>query len=545
MFSSPQGLAALLKEGGRHFTGIDEATLKNIQACQSLATITKTSLGPNSMNKLIISHIDKHYVTSDAATMVNELEVVHPAAKLVVMASKMQEEEYGDGTNLTVVMAGELLIMAENLLKQGLHTSDVIKGYEMAIKKALQILEGCVCWSVKDPTIVEELRKGVRTSLSSKQLGIEDQLAQLVAEAAVKAMPRSVSDFNVDNIRVCKLQGGSLSDSHVISGMVHGRDATGSVKHKQGELKVCVLSCGIEFTGTETKGTVLLHNAEELLNFTKKEEQKMEETIRAVRDAGVEVIVSGGNISDIAQHFCNKYDILTVKVQSKFELRRLCRTLGAAAMVRLGAPLPDELGTAEYVSVEEIGSSKVTVIRASGSRVATIVLRGATPNVLDEVERAIDDAVNCVRSITRDRRFVPGAGATEVEIAHQLQQFGATVSGLDQYAVLKFGEALEAVPRILSDNAGQDATNVLTALYAAHQEGRKNTGVNVEGGAGSGAEATIDAVEHGIFDHHDTKAWAMKLATDAAITVLRVDQIIMAKPAGGPKPGEQGPPDEE
>merc|ERR1712192_99028 len=287
-------------------------------------------------------------------------------------------------------------------------------------------------------------------------------------------------------------------------------------------------------SGTETKGTVLLGNADELVNFTKGEEQRMDEFIKGIKDAGVDVVVSGGAISEIAGHYLNKYRILAIKITSKFELRRVCRTVGATSIIRTGPPLPEELGYCESIKMEEISSQKLVIIKTRDSKIATIVLRSASPNILDELERAVDNAVNVVRSVGKDPAFVPGAGATEIELAHQLQQFGATVPGLDQYAVLKFAEALEVVPKVLAENSGHSHVDAITALYAAHQKGSTGVGIHVESG-----EKTCDAVANGVLDHAESKRWAIRFAVDAVLTILHVDQIIMSKQAGGPK-GPQG-----
>lgn len=266
----------------------------------------------------------------------------------------------------------------------------------------------------------------------------------------------------------------------------------------------------------------------------------MEEFVKELKDVGVDFVVSGGGISEIALHFLNKYRIMVLKIQSKFELRRVCRTVGAMAMNHTGKPLPEELGYVESVKVEEVSSQKLTVLRTRDSKISTIVIRSASPNVLDEVERAIDNAVNVVRCTCRDPHFLPGAGATEIELAHQLQQFGATVPGLDQYAVLKFAEALEVVPRVLADNAGHNHVDVITALYAAHQKGEKSIGVDVDA-----STLICDATEREILDHAETKRWALRFTLDAVLTVLQVDQIIMSKQAGGPKAPEGGGRDDD
>jgi len=408
----------------------------------------------------------------------------------------------------------------------------------LAKEKALESLTSCRVWGCKDVRSVEELTKCVRTAISSKCMGFEEPLSKLVAEACVKVMPPEASKFTSDNVRVTKIHGGSLHKSFVVDGMAFPRGTTG-VENCKEKVKVAVYAEGIELSGTETKGTVLLENAEQLMNYTKGEEQRMDDFISGIKDAGVEFVVSGGAISEIALHYLNKYRILALKITSKFELRRLCQTVGATTIIRQGAPLPEECGYVDSVKVEEVSSQKLVVVKSRDAKISTIVLRSASPNVLDELERCIGNAVNVVRSTCRDPHYVAGGGAAEIEIAHQLQHYGATVPGLDQYAVLKFAEALEVVPKVLAENAGHNYVDVITALYAAHQKGEKSTGVDVDSG-----EKTCDVAAKGILDHEDTKRWALRFCIDAVLTILQVDQIIMAKQAGGPKPGEGGGRDE-
>jgi T-complex protein 1 subunit theta len=321
--------------------------------------------------------------------------------------------------------------------------------------------------------------------------------------------------------------------------MAIAREPLGVEKFKE-KAKVAVFAQGIETQSTETKGTVLLNNAEELMSFTKNEEDRMETFIKEIKDAGVDVVVSGGGVSEIAIHYLNKYRILCIKITSKFELRRVCRTVGATAIIRTGPPIPEEIGFVESIKLDEIASQKLTIIKSRDAKVSTIVLRSASPNVLDELERSIDNAVNVVRCVTKSPNFVAGAGATEIEMAHQLQQFGATVPGLDQYAVLKFSDALEVVPRVLAENAGHNHVDAITALYTAHEKGEKSAGIDVDS-----PSMVCNAAEKGILDHCESKRWAMRFTIDAVLTVLKVDQIIMAKQAGGPKPPEGGDNDDD
>ncbi|RCI16183.1 hypothetical protein L249_2206 [Ophiocordyceps polyrhachis-furcata BCC 54312] len=537
--------AGLFKQGYNNYDAEDGAVLRNIDACRAIASTVQTSLGPYGRNKIVINHLQKMILTSDAATILRELDVVHPAAKLLVMASQQQESEMGDATNLVIVLAGELLRKAEDLLRMGLRTSDIVSGYEKAQKMALDGLEKLVVDKVGDLRKQDELAKAIRTVVASKHNGSEDLVARLVAEAVLAVLPKNATQFNVDNVRVVKIMGGSLEQSRVVRGMVFGKEPDGSVK-KARKAKVAVFTCPIDTSQTETKGTVLLHNAKEMMDFTKGEETQVEAAVKALHDAGLRVVICGDRIGDLAMHYLNRYGILAIKILSKFELRRACRVVGATPLARLGAPMPDEMGSIDVVETVEIGGDRVTVFRQEGestTRTATLVLRGATQNHLDDVERAVDDGVNVVKAITRDARLVPGAGATEIQLSARIQALADKTAGLSQYAIKKYGEALEVIPRTLAESCGLDATEVVSSLYAAHHHkggGGDNAcaGVDVESNDESG---TLDAADEGILDLLAPKQSAIRLATEAARTVLSVDQIIVARQAGGPKPPGPNP----
>ncbi|CAM9234574.1 unnamed protein product [Scytosiphon promiscuus] len=527
------GLQGMLKDGHNSYEGVDEAIIRNINAAKELAAIVRTSLGPNGMNKLVVNHLDKTIVTSDGATIVQELEVMHPAAKMVVMASQMQEQEAGDGTSLVVTLTGELLKLAAELLREGLHTAEILEGYRAAYIKAQEILPTLVCHTVTDVRDAKQLAFAIKTVIGSKQYGFEDTLSPFVAEACLAVMPPlpAKAMLAVENVRVCKLLGGSTADSHVVRGMVVQRDSEGVIKRAE-QAKVAVFACGLEMSSTETKGTVLIRTGEELMSYNKGEEKVVDDAMKSIADAGAKVIVAGGTVSDMCMHFIEKYNMMLVRVLSKWELRRICNAVHATALVRMGAPTPDEMGECALVEVREVGLRKVTVFSQNDedSRIATIVLRASTQSLLNDLERAVDDSVACVRGLCRDPRFVPGGGATEMELAHQIFKHGESQTGLDQYAIKKFAEALEVVPRILSETSGQDAEKVLAALRTAHGNGQVKMGVDVDD------DSIGDKSGEGVVDLMSTKESALRLAVDAAVTVLRVDQIIMSKQAGGPKP---------
>lgn len=311
---------------------------------------------------MVINHIDKLIITSDAATIVREIEVQHPAAKMIAMAADMQEKEAGDGSNFVMVLCGELMQQAENLIKDGLHPSDILTGYEKASKKCLEILQTLVCHKINDIRNTEEITKVMKAVVSSKHYGNENTLAPLVAQACIFAMSKESTTFNVDNVRVAKILGGSLNESCVIHGLAILRGSETTVHHVK-DAKVAVFNCDLAAESGDTKGTVIFHTAEELIRYTRSEEETMEKFIKKVADAGVNVVFVGGSISDIATHFCQKYGIMLLKILSKFDLRRIAKSVGATMLVRHDAPTPDEMGHAESISTDEIASQKITIIK--------------------------------------------------------------------------------------------------------------------------------------------------------------------------------------
>lgn len=536
------GISQMFKEGTKHYHGLEEAVCRNIEACVQLADTLRTTYGPYGMNKLIINHLEKMFVTSDAAVILNELEIQHPAAKLIVFASDMQEREVGDGTSLVIILAGALLKNAEELIRMGLAPAEIIQGYELALERTLEILPNLMCTEVKNCTNDEEVVKGIRASLMSKAYGNEDFLARLIAKACILVKPENTT-FSVDNVRVSKILGCGVDSSSIVQGMVFKRLVEGDVQ-KIDNAKVVVYTCPFDSSQTETKGTVLIKSANELLNYSRGEENLLEQQVKSIAEAGVNVVVAGGKFGDMAIHYLNKYGIMAVRLQSKFDIRRLCKTVTAVPLPQMSPPNKEEVGFCDQVYISEIGDTPLVIFKQASkqSRIATIVIRGSTDSVMDELSRAIDDGVNNYKALSQDGRLVPGAGATEIELAKQIAKYGEALPGLEQYSVKKFAESLESLPKALADNAGLKSNEVLSKLYAMHQEGERSMGVDVEGGNG-----VRNAEDAGILDLYITKHWGIKNAVNAVNTILRVDQIIMAKAAGGPKPrgGPGNDPDDD
>jgi T-complex protein 1 subunit theta len=392
----------------------------------------------------------------------------------------------------------------------------------------MELLETLTCHTVDNVGDRVEIQKCIKSAIASKQYGLENFLSGLIAEASLYAMPNDHRKFNVDSVRVQKILGGTIMDSKVIHGMVVTRGSETTI-HEIKNAKIAVFNTSIEMQQGETKGTVLLKSADDLMNYTRGEEDQFEGFIKGLAEAGVNVVIGSGSISELALHFFEKYKMFVLKLMSKWELKRIAKSVGAVAVVKLGTPTPEELGFADEVSVKEISSTKVTIFRRDQdeNKLATIVLRGSTNSLLEDAERAIDDGVNTVKSLVKDARLVAGGGATEIHMASLITAFAKTQPGLDQYAIEKFGQAFEVIPRTLSENAGLRAEEIIAKLYA--ETGKSKTaGIDVSDGN------VKDMKDAYILDCMETKSWAIKLAIDAVLTILRVDQIIMAKPAGGP-----------
>jgi len=563
-----RGIPRLWKDGYKQFTGLEEAILKNCEAATSLAQCTRTAFGPNGLSKIVINRIEKVIVTTDAATIISELEVQHPAAKVLCLSAAMQQREVGDGANFVVVFAGELLKNAVLELRKGIHPSVLVRGYSMAQKKVQQLIKELVVFEVnaqKDMYDVEILKLGIKCAISSKQYGLGNFLSDVVAKACRNSMPQIASNFVVDNIRTVKILGGSIMDSAVIRGMVVETAPRSTCTYAE-STKVAIFTCSLDSTQTETKGTVILHDDEELLNYNKSEEEFIHNVIKRLKDMGVGVVIVGENVSEMALHYVDKYKLVCMRIVSKWTIRRLCRAVRARPVVTLNGIRDADLGVCNKVYTKEIGNDHVTIfeqVNIGESEVSTIVVRGATETAMNDVERAVDDGVNMVRAMTRNGKFVAGAGAVEIELARRLNQYATTVSGVEQYAIKAYAKSLEVVPRTLAENTGLSDTDIISKLYKAHSEevvkdeskqseaasntkklpaeilksiksSPSNVGVDIVNGG------VRDMTREGVIDLMTTRQMGIKLATQSATTILRVDHIIMKKPAGGPRKPNRG-----
>lgn len=529
------GLGGMLKDGHEHYFDDNEGgavVARSISAACELSRMLASSMGPQGRCKLVVNHLEKMIVTSDCAAILKEIEVEHPAAKLLEKAVHQQETECGDATNLCLMFAGELLNNTLDLMRTmgWKHSTDILEGYHLATEKLLNDLlpNTCVVRQIGHPAKdTDGLKTVLKPVLGSKQHGTEEVLSDLVAQACQIVLKEGFV-LQPESIRTVKILGGNLSQSVCIKGFVAQR-AVETVLTSAEDAKIVVFASGIEASSTEAKGTVLMKTADDLKNYNKTEEAKMDEIIQGIAQSGVEVVVTGGNISDMALHFIERYKLVALRIGSKWELRRLCQATGATALVRLGAPTPDEMGRAT-VTQRSVGGKTVTVFENDAeSKIATLVLRASTSSVLNDLERAVDDGVHAVEMACKDGRLVYGGGAAEMECAVQLDTFADQHPGLEQYAIRAFAKSLECVARTLADNAGWDALQVVADLRAAHVTGEADKGVDI-----ADAPGVSNMNDSEIFDLFKVKQSALKLGIEAATTVLKVDQIIMSKKAGGP-----------
>ena len=528
-FSQYGGFNSLLKSGYRHFKGKEQTLMKNVEAIGDMAAMTRTALGPNGMNKYIINMHDKLFLTKDTNVMANELEINHPAVNVLVDGLKAQNSEQGDGTNFVVTFGGELMNYAGKLVSEGLHVADVSEGYEKAFNKAMELLDKAETYKIKDVKNLEEATKIIKPVIGSKLVhGQESFLAPLIAEACINVVPENKEKFDVDNVRVAKILGGNIMKSEVIKGMLVVRKTEGAVTSCE-KCNVAVYNCEFTTKGAETNDQIVFKTADELLNYTKSEEDHMEKIIKGIVDSGVKCIITGGAISNMAIHYLDKYGIMAFRTLSKFELRRIARSIGATLLVRLGAPTKEEMGYADEIKLTEISSQKCILIRkdSENNKLATIVLRGTTNDMLDNLERVVNCGVNAYRAVCKSPLFVAGAGAIDMYLCEKIKEYAREFKSLDQYAIEAFGEAFEVIPRTIMENSGINVNEKLSTLRAKNSK-TPTLGINVKTGE------IEDAFTMGVYDHLETKKWALKHAYNSIRTIIKIDQIIVANPAGGP-----------
>ncbi len=529
----------ILKEGTQRTAGRD-ALRANIMAARALAEVLKTSLGPRGLDKMLVDSFGDITVTNDGATIVKEMEVQHPAAKLLVEVAKAQDAEVGDGTTTAVVLAGTLLEKAEELLDQNIHPTIIIEGYTEAMKKALEILDEI---SIKvDPKDRAMLRKIVDTAISSKFVGsgaIKDKLANMAIDAALTvAEEKGDGTYNVrlDNIKIEKKKGGSVMDTQLIYGVVLDKEVVHpNMPRRVKNAKIALIDAPLEVEKPEITAKINITSPELIKAFLDEEARILKEMVDKIAETGANVVICQKGIDEVAQHFLAKKGILAVRRVKKSDMEKLERATGGKIVSSIRDLKPEDLGEAELVEERRVGNDKMVFIEGcKNPKAVSILVRGANDMVLDEVERSLQDALHVLRNVMREPKVLPGGGAPEVEVALRLEEYAEKVTGRKQLAIKAFAEALQEIPMILAETAGLDALDALMKLRQYHSEGKKGAGVDVLNGRIVEDMAAINVLEPTI-----VKKQVIKSATEAAATILKIDDIIAASPLKKEEKGKE------
>jgi archaeal chaperonin len=532
----------VLKEGTKRERGRG-ALSNNIAAAKAIADAVRSTLGPRGLDKMLVDSMGDVVVTNDGVTILKEMDVEHPAAKMLVEVAKTQDQEAGDGTTTAVILAGELLKRAEALIEQNIHPTIISQGYRLAAQKALEVLSG-----MAEPVKIDEpetLRRVAVTSMSSKSVSFNRDLLADIAVKAVQAVAEKHEKgymVDLDDIQLVKKQGGSITDSQLIEGVIVDKEKVHSGMPSRVETpKIALLDAALEIKKTEIDAKIEINEPSQLNAFLQEEENMLHRMVEQVKKSGANVVFCQKGIDDLAQHFLAKEGIYAVRRVKKSDMEKLAKATGANIVSKVSELSPEDVGAAGLVEERKIGEDSLTFVSgAKNAKAVSVLLRGGTEHVLDEIERSIDDALNVVAVAVEDGKIVYGGGASAEEIALHLRDEAAKVGGREQMAFDMFAEALETVPRTLAENAGLDPIDILIELRQAHKNGKQFSGVNVYSGKVDDMKAlhVIEPIRVG--------RQAIESATDAAVMILRIDDVIASKsggpPAGGGGPGGPGGP---
>jgi thermosome len=482
------------------------------------------------MDKMLVDSIGDIVITNDGVTILQEMEIEHPAAKMMVEVAKTQNEETGDGTTSAVIIAGELLKKAEELLDQNIHPTVITKGFRIAKDEALKILN-----SISKPVTLDDidtLKKIAITAMSGKSIEKASPYLASLAVDAVKMVAEKKDGkviVDTDNIKREKKHGASSEETELIRGIVIDKEVVHPGMPKQvKDAKIALLDVALEIKEPETDAEIRITSPDQMQAFIDQEQKMLKNMVEKVIASGANVVICQKGIDDLAQHYLAKKNILACRRVKKSDVEALAKATGGRVVTSLEDLSVQDLGYANLVEEQKIAGEAMTFIRGcKDPKAVTILVRGSTEHVVAEVDRSIEDAVGAVTSSVVDGKIVAGAGAPEAEVSSKLKKFAEQFSGREQLAIKAFADALEVLPRSLAENAGLDPIDILVELRAAHEQGRTNYGVNVFNGSIS------DAFEAGVLDPLKVKTHAIKSAAEAAEMILRIDDIISAGKLGG------------
>ncbi len=532
----------VLPEDTRRYLGRD-AQRTNIMAARVISEAIRTTLGPRGMDKMLVDSLGDVVITNDGVTILEEMDVEHPAAKMIVEVAKTQEDEVGDGTTTAVVISGELLHEAEKLLDQSIHPTVIAAGYRLAAEKAQEFLN-----EVADDVSFDDketLRKVAMTAMTGKKAeSAREELADLALKAAKQIAEKTDDGYvmDADYIGIEKKQGGSIRDSSLIDGIIIDKERVHPGMPKRVEkAKVALLNCALEVKKTETDAKIHVTDPQQLKTFLDEEESMLHKLVDKIVKTRANVVFCQKGIDDVAQHYLSKVNILATRRVKKSDMEKLARATGGKVVTNVDDLTKDDLGDAGLVEERKIaGDEMIFVEKCKDPKAVSVLVRGGTEHVVDEVERSMHDAIRVVGAAIEDGKVVAGGAAPEIELAKRLRHYADSVGGREALAVGSFANAVEAISRTLAENAGLDAIDTLVELKARHDKpDGKNAGLNVYKGK------VEDMLKNGVIEPLRVKTQAIKSGSEAAIMILRIDDVIAsskrAPPAGPPGGGGMPP----
>ncbi len=522
----------VLKEGTSREQGRN-AQKNNIEAAKTIADAIRTTLGPKGMDKMLVDSIGDIIISNDGATILKEMDVEHPTAKMIVEVAKSQDTAVGDGTTSAVIMAGELLKQAESLLEQGVHSTVITNGYRLAVNEAKNHLEKVALKATDDKT----LKKIAMTALSGKNTSLS---SDFLSDLVVKAVDAVAEDRNgrvvVDtvNIKVDKKSGGSVSDTQFINGLVIDKEKVhAKMPSSVTNAKIALIDSALEIKKTEIEAKVQITDPTKIQDFLTQESNTFKEMVEKIKKSGANVVLCQKGIDDIAQHYLAKEGIYAVRRVKKSDMEKLAKATSAKLVTNLDDLTAASLGKAEKVEEKKISDDRMTFITgAANPKAVSLLIRGGTEHVVSEIERSLNDAIRVVALTKEDGKYFAGGGAVEAELAMKIRAFANTVGGREQLAIEAFAKALEIIPRTLAENAGMDPINTLIQLKAEHEKGNSTYGINFE------TNEVSDMTKLGVVDPLRVKKHALESAVEVSTMILRIDDVIASrKSSAGESPG--------
>ncbi len=529
----------ILREGAKRESG-KNAMQNNINAAKAIADAVKTTLGPRGMDKMLVDSLGDIVITNDGVTILKEMDIDHPAAKMMVEVSKTQDQEVGDGTTTAAILAGEFLRKAEDLLNQNVHPTVIASGYRMAAEKAKEVLNDISTPVGKDEKV---LLKIANTALNSKGAStsrkkLADIAVKAVLQVAQERGGKTVVDF--DDIQLVKKQGGSVEDTHLIQGVIVDKERVHpGMPVVVNKAKIALLNAALEIKKPEFDTSIRIEDPESIMKFKKQEESILRGMVEKVKTTGANVILTQKGIDDLAMAYLSKNGIYAARRVKKSDIEKLAKAIGGEIITNIDDLTAKDLGNADKVEEVKIGEDHLTFVTGcKNPKAVSVLIRGGTEHVVDELERSLVDSLHVVAAALHDGKIIPGGGAAAIEIAMKLRDYSASVGGREQLAIEKFAEAIEIIPRTLSENAGLDSIGILISLKKEHADGKRNAGVDVVKGK------PIDMMELGVIEPIRVGKQAIDSATDAAVMILRIDDVIATKAssAGAPRPPGGGMP---